>query len=666
MASRKTRSIAFHSEELEVRTVPSADIGYTIATAHALGPMDQARTVIEGRLDVGVDSGWDIDMYSFEVTKGQTLAFDSAFGTAGKMWLRLFSADGTFLNPPVIDGNLFDGKKFTFSQAGTYYLGASCGGNYAYNPLDGSNRVSDNVWPSYTITLTNASPAPKPDLAVTKLAFGADLQRIDFTYTAKPAAFNKAFEAAIYYSADAKFDASDSLIDSRVLTAPGNVAPQSDAFNLTAPVVYDPAKPYLLVVLDPANGIDESNERNNVKSIKVPKSDIAMLDAKFVGDLQHLSFTYVDSFSGNFTVGFYRSAKPTFDGSAVEIAGTRRSVHGPSAGTLTVDFGAPLIPDEAKPYILVVADPDNVVEEKSERNNTADVVLPLVNVLFRGAKTINGMYTFALMSDSTLQFGTKSLSLLVRSARDISAYHVDQKAAGGAWHTVVSYDGTGLQPVKIKQRLAGDVQYRATITVDGIDYTTPVGKETHVDVLFPTYSEILKSENFLGGDGKHLSFGELSLAKWLGQGLDAKSGSPRQVSGAWIQLDTSTGMFSLMNPQSVALANNVPDVFLNLGARPADHFSGDGLSCTYVVASWRLHSVWEFVDESLGSRAVGPTAEEIAKAGLLNDDCPALVTDFKGSKGLITPGWKYLDPAQTTAAAVTNPLTGKPVVRREI
>lgn len=665
MKRRQPADFFLRSEELEVRTVPSADIGYTIATARELGPIDRAQTVIQGRLEAGVDSGWDVDMYSFEVTKGQTLAFDSAFGTAGKMWLRLFSGDGTFLNPPIIDGNLFDGKKFTFNEAGTYYLGVSCGGNYAYNPLDGSNRFSNNVWPDYTVTLTNASPAPKPDLAVTKVAFGADLQRIDFTYTVKPAAFRKAFEAAIYYSADAKFDASDSLIDRRVLAAPGNTAPQSDAFNLAAPVVYDPAKPYLLVVLDASDGIEESNERNNVKAIKVPKSDIAMLGAKFVGNVQHLSFTYADSFSGNFTVAVYRSARSTFDGSAVEIAGTRRTVPGPGAGTVTVDFAAPLIPDEALPYLLVVADPDNVLEEKSERNNTAFVVLPVVNVVARGGKTIGGVNTFALMSDSALQVGSKSLSLLVKSGGDVSAYHIDQKVTGGAWHTVLSYAGTGPQPIKIKQRLGGDVQYRATITVDGIDYATPVGKETHVDVWFPSAAEIMKSRNFSAGDTP-VSFSELELGNWLSHVLDVKTGAPRKISGAWIQIDTATGMFSLIDPQSVSPANNAPDVFLNLGARPADRLSGDGLSSTYVVASWRLHSVWRYVDESLGSRPVGPTAEEIAKAGLLQDDCPALVTDYKGTKGRITFDWPADAPVTTTVAGVVNPLTGKAVVRREV
>jgi hypothetical protein len=69
-------------------------------------------------------------------------------------------------------------------------------------------------------------------------------------------------------------------------------------------------------------------------------------------------------------VGLYRSAKPVFDSSAVLIG------FGPVRGTETSSqfkFSTPLPFDSSRPWLLVVADPNNRIQETNESNNVASL-----------------------------------------------------------------------------------------------------------------------------------------------------------------------------------------------------------------------------------------------------------------------------------------------------
>jgi hypothetical protein len=107
------------------------------------------------------------------------------------------------------------------------------------------------------------------------------------------------------------------------------------------------------------------------------KTDIAMRDAAFAGDRQHVQFHYTvkpKTFQSAFQVGLYYSADKTFDPSDAEIE--RMTL--PAPGSTTVQEGGfnlstPTVDDPEKPYLLVVADPDSAISETNKKNNVVVV-----------------------------------------------------------------------------------------------------------------------------------------------------------------------------------------------------------------------------------------------------------------------------------------------------
>lgn len=130
--------------------------------------------------------------------------------------------------------------------------------------------------------------------------------------------------------------------------------------------------------------------------------DIFIQNAQFVsGDTLQLTYT-TSGLSEPFDVGVFRSADTTFDASDV-LVGSPISVNpGPLNQSITQSLTVsnandPLWRDDARPYILVVADPYGTITESSESNNVAafqpppyctigesfnNVLLPEVNIPF--------------------------------------------------------------------------------------------------------------------------------------------------------------------------------------------------------------------------------------------------------------------------------------------
>ncbi|MBN2295624.1 MAG: tandem-95 repeat protein [Pirellulales bacterium] len=104
--------------------------------------------------------------------------------------------------------------------------------------------------------------------------------------------------------------------------------------------------------------------------------DIEVLDAQVVPDgsiefnLQGIGIP--DTWPVD--VGLYRSADQTFDQATdVLINGYTTSI---PSGTSTHIFSAPTGSDPSRPYLLVVADPSNLVTESDETNNVKDLTIP--------------------------------------------------------------------------------------------------------------------------------------------------------------------------------------------------------------------------------------------------------------------------------------------------
>jgi uncharacterized delta-60 repeat protein len=115
---------------------------------------------------------FDVDVYKFIARAGQRVGFDTggASGEKPDTYLRLFTAAGVELGANdngAAPSEAADGRssyfEFTFSAAGTYYLGVSGAPNGAYDPLTGLRDIAGSTG-RYTLRLIDrpAGPAAPP------------------------------------------------------------------------------------------------------------------------------------------------------------------------------------------------------------------------------------------------------------------------------------------------------------------------------------------------------------------------------------------------------------------------------------------------------------------------------------------------------------------------
>ena len=128
----------------------------------------------------------------------------------------------------------------------------------------------------------------------------------------------------------------------------------------------------------------------SVQASEIPRvTDIAMLTAT-TSDSKQVNFTYSanDLSAGSFVVNVYRSADARYDaGSDVLIGST--TITNPRSGTGSVLTAQPI--DPARPFILVVADPANAIEETNENNNLASYRKHALGILTPGAQIVGNL-----------------------------------------------------------------------------------------------------------------------------------------------------------------------------------------------------------------------------------------------------------------------------------
>jgi len=207
---------------------------------------------------------------------------------------------------------------------------------------------------------------------------------VSFEYSAKGNLDH--FTVGLYSSADGTtYDAADPIA-SQVIVADLSNPSNPGVFNLDSPLTTEPDKPYLLVVADPDNEIIESDETNNVKAIALTDIDLVSAQAE-----SPTSISFAFSTTGNpgpFTVGLYRSV----DGKTYDVADSvatpqtiTPSLANPQ-GQGNFALSAPVSSDPTKPYLVVVADPNNIIAESDETNNVqailtkTDIVVTQVGV----------------------------------------------------------------------------------------------------------------------------------------------------------------------------------------------------------------------------------------------------------------------------------------------
>lgn len=172
----------------------------------------------------------------------------------------------------IVGASLVDSPPFAFKRfkvTGLIATGTTTTLTFAFQH-DPSFFSFDNV-----SVVANEVPA---DIAM-MTATTADSQRIDFTYSISDASVGP-FQVSVYRSADENFDAgTDVLIGSTTIT---DVTTGSGSVfgNLTQ----DPAHPFVLVVADAANGIQEINEANNTASFRKRVVGVVTYGYKLVAD----------------------------------------------------------------------------------------------------------------------------------------------------------------------------------------------------------------------------------------------------------------------------------------------------------------------------------------------------------------------------------------------
>jgi len=132
---------------LNARYTLAPDAGDTLATArgtHLLAPSAGAHYIVSSaKIGDGAFSNKDVDLYKLTGTPGSSftaVTSQPSGGAAMDTVLRLFnSAGGQVAMNDNFNGGPYSRLDYTFTAAGTYYIGVSGAGNAGYNPNTGGS-----------------------------------------------------------------------------------------------------------------------------------------------------------------------------------------------------------------------------------------------------------------------------------------------------------------------------------------------------------------------------------------------------------------------------------------------------------------------------------------------------------------------------------------------
>jgi hypothetical protein len=200
------------------------------------------------------------------------------------------------------------------------------------------------------------------------------------------------FTVGIYLSSNSSYGSSDTLLETWTQSSIGGGSTGSYSKNVDIPSGSS-GSGYVLVVVDPSDDVEETNESDNTSStsITIDTSSSGGGGGSATIDLDPGSITLGDSSpapgdtvsvkgsidndgtgaSGSFTVGVYLSSNSSFGSSDTLLSSwTESSISAGSSGSYSESVA---IPSSAtgSPYILVVADPSDSISESDESDNTS-------------------------------------------------------------------------------------------------------------------------------------------------------------------------------------------------------------------------------------------------------------------------------------------------------
>jgi hypothetical protein len=156
-----------------------------------------------------IDNEFDVDMFSFDVTAGQRLAFDvdRRNGSALDSYLRLFNAAGTELaksddDPAPGEEPSFESYlEYAFTSSGRYFVAVSGYPNSSYDPVAGTGDRSSSTG-EYSLIISDVTPDTTPPSVTINQAAG----QLDPT-SSSPINFTVVFSEPV-----TGFDSSDVLL----------------------------------------------------------------------------------------------------------------------------------------------------------------------------------------------------------------------------------------------------------------------------------------------------------------------------------------------------------------------------------------------------------------------------------------------------------------------
>jgi hypothetical protein len=188
-------------------TLATTDSDDQISEAMHLGAPGPSNPLV---LNTGnIDNQFDVDMYSFDVTAGQRLAFDvdRRNGSALDSYLRLFNAAGTELaksddDPaPGEESSLESYLEYAFTSSGRYFVAVSGYPNSSYDPVAGTGDRSGSTG-EYSLIISDVTPDTTPPSVTINQAAG----QLDPT-SSSPINFTVVFSEPV-----TGFDSSDVLL----------------------------------------------------------------------------------------------------------------------------------------------------------------------------------------------------------------------------------------------------------------------------------------------------------------------------------------------------------------------------------------------------------------------------------------------------------------------
>lgn len=136
------------------------DTNDQMSEAYNLGSITTSRSVT----GFSIEDTADVDMFRFTVTAGQRLSFDIDRPSGSlDSYIRLFNSSGAqiaFNDDGPTPGEASSRESylsFTFTTAGTYYLGVSSFGNAGYNPSTGAGDSYGTTTGAFTLNITPAT-----------------------------------------------------------------------------------------------------------------------------------------------------------------------------------------------------------------------------------------------------------------------------------------------------------------------------------------------------------------------------------------------------------------------------------------------------------------------------------------------------------------------------